>query len=171
MMKALRTIAFAAFLLPLSAAAIPSSTTAQPNPTAVALFIAETPFSNAKPTHGGTFQLRSESTDFRTMATQTAKSCLYFFGALLVLASVVKRFKKQPAAPEGQISIVSRAVLGPKSSLLLASVRGKEFFLSLSGDDIALVAAHDAEEDAEDAEEEFDEYYEDEEIESKYRRS
>lgn len=124
----------------------------------------------AKPPFGGTLQMRPETPDFKTMAMQTAKSCFYFFAGLLVLLSVTRRFKKQTATPEEQIAIVSRANIGPKSSLLVASVRGREFFLSLSGDKVALVAALDSNSASTvDDESDFEEYYEDEAIESKYR--
>ena len=116
--------------------------------------------------------MRPETPDFKTMAMQTAKSCFYFFAGLLVLLSLTRRFKKPTATPEEQIAIVSRANIGPKSSLLVASVRGREFFLSLSGDKVALVAALDSNSvSAVDDEDESDleEYYEDEAIESKYR--
>jgi flagellar protein FliO/FliZ len=91
-------------------------------------------------TPSGSATASPTQTPFQQSATTVSQGSLLFFGALLVVLAVVKRFQKQGGVKkEETISILSRKALAPRQALLLVEVEGKKVLLGVSPEQIQLI--------------------------------
>ena len=77
---------------------------------------------------------------FSQLASRSIAGSLYFFGAILVVAGVIKKFSKRcDGDASSEARIVSRKAVGQNASLLVVEIEGRRFLLG-SGAPISLLA-------------------------------
>jgi len=79
---------------------------------------------------------------FSTLADRTMKGALTFFAILLLGAQATKKLRSSRNAKpdQNEIEILNRKGIGPKSSLVLVRVRGKELLIGSSGEAVTLLS-------------------------------
>ena len=80
--------------------------------------------------------------NFEESAKNAAKMGFYFLAALVLGASLIKRWQRRGTTLEnGRIQILSRRGVAPKSSLLLVEVDGHKVLLAECAEDVKLLTA------------------------------
>lgn len=82
----------------------------------------------------------SAQTPFQESASSVSQGSLIFFGALLIVFAVVKRFQKTPKTAAAEtLKVIARKNLAPRQSLMVLEVEGKKVLIGVSAEQIQLL--------------------------------